>query len=129
MTEPIVFVSHFVIRAGQREAYLRLQREIAAAIEAGKPRTVVFLAHLGGTGSEATITHVFPDAAAMDDHFAGSDARSRAADEVMIPAGWEIYGSPSGPALDTIRQAAASSGVSLTVAPDFVAGYIRSPSA
>jgi quinol monooxygenase YgiN len=126
MADPIVFVSHFAIRDGKLEAYRRLQAEIAAAIEAEKPGTVVYLAHLDPRGTAVTVTHVFPDAAAMDRHFDGSDERSRAADEVMVPAGWEIYGSPSGPALETIRQAAAAGGVALRLAPDYVAGFVRS---
>jgi quinol monooxygenase YgiN len=126
MSDPIVFVSHFTIRDGKLEEYRRLQAEIAAAIEAEKPGTVVYVAHADPLGAEVTVTHVFPDAEAMDRHFDGSDERSRAASEVMLPAGWEIYGSPSGVALETIRQAAAASGVALRLAPDFVAGYVRS---
>jgi hypothetical protein len=126
MSDPIVFVSHFVIRDGKLEAYRRLQNGIAVDIEADKPGTMVYVAHLNPLGTKVTVTHVFPDAEAMDRQFDGSDERSRAAGEVMIPAGWEIYGSPNDAALDTIRQAAAASGVALSLAPDFVAGYVRS---
>jgi quinol monooxygenase YgiN len=125
MSDPIVFVSHFTIRHGKLAAYRRLQAEIADSIEAEKPGTTVYVAHLDPLGTEATVTHVFPDAEAMDRHFDGSDERSGTADEVMVPAGWEIYGSPSGVALATIRQAAATSGVALRLVPDYVAGYIR----
>jgi hypothetical protein len=126
MSDPIVFVSHFTIRDGKLEAYRRLQAEIAAAIEAEKPWTVVYLAHLDPLTMEVTVTHVFPDAEAMDRHFDGSDERSRAAGEVMVAAGWEIYGSPSGAALETIQEAAAASGVALRLVPDYVAGFVRS---
>jgi hypothetical protein len=129
MTHPIVFVSHFRIREGMLEAYVRLQREIAGAIEADKPGTILFVAHLDGSRTSVSITHVFPDADAMDRHFEGSNERSRAASEVMVPTGWEIYGAASPAALDTIRQAAADSGVSLTLAPEYVAGFLRSRSA
>jgi quinol monooxygenase YgiN len=126
MSDPIVFVSHFTIRDGKLEEYRRLQAGIAAAIEAEKPGTMVYVAHLDPPGTAVTVTHVFADADAMDHHFEGSDERSRAASGVMVPAGWEIYGSPSGAALETIRQAAAASGVALGLAPDYVAGYVRS---
>jgi quinol monooxygenase YgiN len=125
MSDPIVFVSHFRIREGKLETYRRLQAQIAGAIEAEKPGTMVYVAHLDPLGPDVTITHVFPDAEAMDRHFEGSDERSRAASEVMAPAGWEIYGSPSGAALEAIRQAAAASGVPLKLGPDYVAGYVR----
>ena len=128
MTDPIVFVSHFKIREGKLEAYRRLQQEIATAIHADKPQTMVFLAYLNAAGTEVTLTHVFPNAAAMDRHFEGSAERSQAAGEVMVPIGWEIHGSPSAAALDTIREAAASAGVPLALAPDLVAGYVRAAS-
>ena len=129
MSKPIVFVSHFTIREGKLEAYRRLQRDIAAAIRADKPRTLVFLAHLNSLATEVTVTHVFPDADAMDHHFEGSEERSRSAAEVMIPSGWEIYGTPSRTALENLRQAAASAGVPLTLAEGYVAGYVRSTAA
>lgn len=129
MAEPIVFISHFRIKAGEWDAYRGLQQQVAAAIEADKPRTMVFLAHSDADGSETTITHVFPDAEAMAHHFEGSDERSRAAAEVMEPTGWEIYGSPGPAALGAIKQAAESSGVALRHVPAFVGGYLRGTSA
>jgi len=126
LTGPIVFVSHFNLRPGKLEDYRRLQLRIAAEIEADKPGTLVFLAHLNDAGTKVTVTHVFPDAEAMDRHFEGSDDRSKSAAEVMTPAGWEIYGSPSEAALENIRLAASASGVPLTLAPKYVAGYVRS---
>jgi hypothetical protein len=125
MSGPIVFVSHFRVRERKLEAYRRLQAEIAVTIEAEKPRTSVFVAHLDALGAEVTVTHVFPDAEAMDHHFEGSEQRSEAAAEVMVPAGWEIYGAPSDAAIATIRQAQAATGASLQLAPQFVAGYVR----
>jgi len=45
------------------------------------------------------------------------------------PAGFEIYGRPSDQALETMQQAAAGSGVSLTVLPEHVGGFQRMQSA
>ena len=125
MTEPIVFVSHFTVRDGALGRYRQLQEEVATSIRSGKPGTAVFVAHLDAAGARVTITHVFPNADAMDAHFEGAEQRSEAAADVMEPAGWEIYGSPSESALDAIRQAAAMSDVWLRLWPTFVAGFVR----
>jgi len=68
---------------------------------------------------------VFADAESMDIHFQGSDERGRAAYEYVDPAGWEFYGRPSQQALETMRQAATSAGVTLSVEPDYLGGFLR----
>ena len=64
----------------------------------------------------------------MDLHFEGSDERSAAVYEFVEPDGFEIYGRPSDEALETMRQAADGSGVSLTVRPEHLGGFLRAPS-
>ena len=61
----------------------------------------------------------------MDHHFEGADERSRAAREFIEPIGWEFYGKPSTEALESMRQAAASAGATLSVQPDYIAGFLR----
>jgi hypothetical protein len=43
----------------------------------------------------------------------------------MEPRGWEIYGTPSDRVLKMMRQEAASAGVSLSVQPDYLTGFLR----
>ena len=43
----------------------------------------------------------------------------------MKPRGWEIYGRPNEGALEAMRQAAPSAGVSLTVLPDHLGVFLR----
>ena len=64
----------------------------------------------------------------MDIHFEGADERSRAAYEFIEPAGWEIFGRPSADTIERLHQGAVSAGVPLTVASDYVAGFLRASS-
>jgi hypothetical protein len=125
VTEPIVFTSHFRVKAGKADAYRQLQYEIANQLQADKPRTLAFLPYLSEDGSRLTVVHVFGDAEAMDLHFQGSDERSDAAYEFLQPDGWEIYGKPSEEVIDSMRQAASAAGVKLSLQPEFVAGFVR----
>lgn len=125
MSEPIAFISHFVVKQGKRDDVERLFQDGAKRLEADKPRTLVFLAYFNETGTQVSFLHVFADAESMDIHFQGSDERGRAAYEYVDPAGWEFYGRPSQQALETMRQAATSAGVTLSVEPDYLGGFLR----
>jgi len=128
MPEPIVFISHFRVRAGKLDALSGLAGEIAEGLRGAKPQTLVYLAFHDEERGVITFIHVFGHADAMDIHFAGADERSRAAFAFMDPAGWEIFGRPSADTIETMHQAAASAGVTLTVASDYVAGFLRASS-
>jgi len=125
MSDPVVFISHFQVKHGALEAAERLNREIADRLEADKPRTLVFLSYMDAARTRVSFLHVFADEESMDRHFEGSDDRSKAALELMIPAGWDVYGQPSRDALANLRQGAAAAGVSLTIQPAFIAGFLR----
>jgi len=125
MSEPIVFISHFSVKEGKLDAYRQLQREVTMLLQAEKPRTLVFLTYVSENGTEMSAIHVFADAESMDLHFQGSDVRGRPAYEFLVPAGWEIYGSPSDDVIETMRRLAESSSVTLTVQHDYVAGFLR----
>jgi hypothetical protein len=125
MSDPIVFLSHFRIKDGQLEFVRRLTSEVAAGLQAEKPRTVLFLTYLDAEGRTISFLHAFADAESMDLHFVGSDERSRTAYEYIEPLGWEVYGKPSSAALETLSQAADSAGVSLASNPDYLAGFLR----
>lgn len=125
MTEPIVFISHFRVKAGQLDALRVFLQEGAAELQAGKPRTVAFLAYIDEAGTQASIVHVFPDADAMDLHFEGAEERSRAAYEFLEPSAWEIYGAPSAAALGLMREGASAAGVTLMVQPGSIGGFLR----
>ena len=125
MSEPIVFISHFRVKAGKLDSLRRLSHVVTKRLEAEKPRTLVFLAYLDDSGESVSFVHVFGDAESMDLHFQGADERSKAAYEFLEPEGWEIYGRPSDAAVETMRQAATTSGVSLTVQGQHMSGFLR----
>jgi hypothetical protein len=129
MTEPIVFISHFRIKEGALDAYRRMHHEAVRALEADKPRTLAFLPYLDEDGTRLTILHLFADAESMDLHFKGAEERSAKAYEVLVPDGWDIYGTPSDQVLDAMRNAAGASGVTLTLQPEYVGGFLRHASA
>ncbi len=125
MAEPIVFISHFRVRPGRLDDVRQMSQAVAARLERQNPRTAVFLLYLDEPAMQLTIVHLFADAESMDLHFEGSDQRSQAAYEFFEPAGWEIYGQPSDAALATMRSDAAVAGVTLAVAAEYVAGFLR----
>ena len=126
MTEPIVFISHFRVKTGALDAYRRLHRDVARALEADKPRTLAFLTYLDPTGTQVTTIHVFADAGSMDLHVEGAEKRSTAAYELIVPEGWEIYGAPSDQAVDSVRKAASASGATVNLQAEYVGGFLRS---
>ena len=125
MSEPVVFISHFGIKEGTLDDLKRLSADVFERLREEKPRTVLFLAYLDEQGSEVSFLHAFPDAESMDLHFEGVNERVAAAYEYLEPRGWEIYGRPNQGALEMMRQSAATAGVSLTVLPDRLGGFLR----
>jgi quinol monooxygenase YgiN len=125
MPEPIVFISHFRIKEGRRQAYEDLAREVTPKLEAEKPSTVVFLTYETEPGDRLSIVHAFADADGMDRHFQGAAERGAAAMEFLEPAGWDIYGQPHPAVLEQMGQLAARANVPLTVESRYVGGFLR----
>ena len=125
MQEPIVFISHFRIKDGSREAYEELAREVTPKLEVEKPSTLVSLTYENEPGDRLSIVHAFADADAMSRHFEGAAERGAAAMQFLEPAGWDIYGQPSPAVLEQMSQLAARANVPLTVEPSYVGGFLR----
>jgi hypothetical protein len=125
VSEPIVFVSHFLVKEGKPARFRDAMRGTAKLLQTEKPRTLAFLFYVDENGRTASSVHVFADAESMDLHFAGVEQRSSAAYEYVVPDGWEIYGRPSETVLEQMRQEAASAGVTLNIQPDYLAGFLR----
>ena len=125
MSEPIVFVSHFSVKEGRLDQVKDLAHAVSADIQASKPQTLVYLSYLDTGQHTISFLHAFADADSMDRHFEGSGDRSRAAYEFIEPRGWEVYGTPTDEALETLRSAATSAGTSLTIQPEYLAGFLR----
>jgi quinol monooxygenase YgiN len=125
MSEPIVFISHLRVKEGKLDSLRQLSAVAMKRLETEKPRTLVFLFYLDDSGDRVSFVHVFADAESMDLHFQGAEERSKAAYEFLQPDGWEIYGRPSDDVIESMRQAAESSGVTLTLQSQYVAGFLR----
>jgi hypothetical protein len=123
--QPIVFISHFAVKPGHADAFRASWSSMIGGLEASKPATTAQLGYFSDDASRLSIVHVFPDAQALSTHFLGSDERSRAAYEHIVPAGWEVYGSPSQEDLEGLRSEAAEAGIALIVEPDSLGGFLR----
>jgi hypothetical protein len=125
MSEPIVFISHFRVRAGKSDGLRRIVEDVTRSLETEKPRTLVYLSYIDAEGANVTFVHAFADAESLDLHFEGAEERSKAAYEFLEPDGWEIYGTPSDAALGMMRRAAEASGVKLRVQQGYLDGFMR----
>src|SRR5207244_33054 len=92
MAGPIVFVSRWRIREGKRAEFEAMYAGSVGFIGSSKPRTALFAAYLDEAGEELRIIHAVPDAAAMTDHFEGSEGSSASVEEMIELLGFEVYG-------------------------------------
>jgi quinol monooxygenase YgiN len=125
MPGPIVFISHNIVKDGKLEGFRDAFAQVARALDAEKPGTLVFLAFAADDGSEVSVVHVFPDADAMGQHLQGVQERMGTAVEFIQTKGYEIYGAPSEPVLEAMRGFADAESVPLRVQSDHVGGYLR----
>jgi hypothetical protein len=125
MSEPIVFVSHHRVKPGKLDELKSLMPEIWATMEVEKPRTLMNLAYLNEHGTEVAFMHAFADIEAMQLHWQGADDRAARAYEYIEPIGFEIYGSAGEQIVDGMRAEATAGGATLTLWPEFVAGFLR----
>ena len=125
MSAPIVFVSHNGVKQGRLEGFRDAFADVARALDAEKPGTVVFLAFANEDGTQVSVVHVFPDAAAMGAHLEGVEERMGVAAGYIETKGYEIYGTPSEPVLEAMRGFANAQGVPLSVRTDHIGGYLR----
>ena len=124
MSKPIVFISHLRIKEGKFDSWKEASPQIAEEIKTDKPGTIVFLAYANEEGTEATVVHIFPDAAGAALHFQGAGERTKRASEWLQAVRWEIYGDPGDEVMEAMKKFAAS-GIAMTVKPHSVGGYIR----
>ena len=125
MSEPIVFISHHRVKPGKAEELKALMAEMWSVMEQEKPRTLMNLAYLNEDGTEVTFMHAFADIEAMQLHWQGAEDRTAQAYQYIEPIGFEIYGSAGEQIVDGMRAEAAGGDATLTLWPEFVAGFLR----
>ena len=128
MAEPIVFISRWRIRQGKRAALEAMFAQSLGFIGSTKPRTALFAAYLDEAGQELRFVHAVPDAAALTDHFEGSEERSASVQDMIELLGFEVYGVAPEAAVDQLRRATGGvPGAELTLLPISMGGYLRAP--
>jgi len=120
-----VFISHHRLKPGKFEELKSLMGEMWATMEVEKPRTLMNLAYRNEEGTEVSFMHAFADIEAMQLHWEGADERGQQAYEFIEPIGFEIYGDAGEQIVEGMRSEAAAGGATLTLWPDFVAGFLR----
>lgn len=126
MSDPIVFVSRNRVKEGMLDDFRTHYRDSVPRTEADKPGTLLQLAYVNEDATEVTIVRVFPSAEALDLQLQGADERSKAAYKSIEPTGVEIYGTPNDYAMEMMKKVAGS-GINVSVNPQFIGGFIRSP--
>ena len=124
MPEPIVLISKHKIKEGKLEELRSFSKEVMPMIEASKPGTVFQGAYVSEDGSEASFVHVFPDAAAFEHHLIGADDRIARSHEFTEPVSMEIFGTPGEKTLQMFIEME-SRGISFTLRPEYLGGFIR----
>jgi uncharacterized protein YjiS (DUF1127 family) len=128
MAEPIVFISRWRLREGKRAELEAMSARAVEFIGASKPKTALFAAYLDEAGEELRIVHAVPDAAALTDHFEGSEERRASVEDMIELLGFEVYGPAPPAAIDQLRRdAAAVPGAELVLLPISIGGYLRAP--
>jgi hypothetical protein len=122
---PIVFISHHRVKPGKLEELKSLMSEMWATMEVGKPRTLMNLAYVNEGRTEVTFMHAFADIEAMQLHWQGADERGELAYQYVEPMGFEIYGDAGEQIVEGMRGEASAGGATLTLVPEFVAGFLR----
>jgi len=124
MTEPILFISHNRVKEGMVEAFKKHYQESIPRTEAAKPETLIQLAYVNDDFSKMDIIRLFHNAEALDLQLQGADERSKITYQFIEPTSVEIYGTPSDFSLEMLKKVAGS-GVTVSVFPQFIGGFMR----
>ena len=124
MGDPIVFISRNRVKDGMKQDFSEHYLGSIPATDANKPGTLVQLAYVNEVNTEVVIVRIFPDAEALDQQLQGADQRSKAAYQFIEPTSIEVYGRPNDYALEMFKKVAGS-GVSVSVQPEYIGGFMR----
>ena len=124
MSNPIVFISTHKIKEGKLDAFKERNKEVASFLKENKPGTVAFLTYLNENETEVSLVHIFPDAESMELHMQGVGERAKDSNELLEFRRHEVYGKPRDKVLQMMKQASGP-GVTVSVRPENIGGYIR----
>jgi hypothetical protein len=126
MTEPFTFIATYTIKEGKLADFKRSWRETVDFVEQNEPRLIAFNAYVNEDGTELGIVQVHPDVDSMEFHMKliREHVEHAFAEFLGRTVGLQIYGAVSDSALETMRQLAGPT--PLTVQPHGVGGFTRS---
>lgn len=124
MSDPIVFISRNRVKEGMLEAFKKHYQESIPRTQAAKPGTLVQVAFINEDGTEVDIIRLFPNAEALDQQLQGADDRSKLTYQFIEPTQVEIYGCPNDYVLEMMNKVAGT-GISVSIKPEFMGGFIR----
>jgi len=130
MAEPLVYIDHSEIRPGGLDEVRKAIPELVGFIEEHEPQLISYAFYIDEQASAMTVVAVHPDSASLELHMeiGGPQFRKLAAfiDLRLI----EVYGEPSGTALNQLRQKVDMLGEDgRIVVHEPQAGFARLPSA
>jgi hypothetical protein len=124
MTEPIIFISRNRLKEGMLDAFKKHYQESIPRTEAAKPETLIQLAYVNDDFSKMDIIRLFRNAEALDLQLQGADERSKITYQFIEPTSVEIYGTPSDFSLEMLKKVAGS-GITVSIFPQFIGGFMR----
>jgi hypothetical protein len=124
MTEPIIFISRNRLKEGMLDAFKKHYQESIPRTEAAKPETLIQLAYVNDDFSKMDIIRLFSNAEALDLQLQGADERSKITYQFIEPTSVEIYGTPTFFSLEMLKKVAGS-GITVSVFPEFIGGFMR----
>jgi len=124
MPEPIVFISRNRIKEDKTDEFRKHYQESIPPIFDGKPSTLVQLGYENDEATEFTVVRVFPNADALDQQIQGADERSKKTYEYIEPTAIEIFGTPNPATLEKMKKLAGS-GITVSIGPSYLGGFIR----
>jgi hypothetical protein len=93
-----------------------------------EPRLIAFNEYVSEDRSEVTVVQVHPDAASLEYHMGviGDRARAAYAQTLEATTAIQVFGTPTASILRMLQQQAGS-GVPLSIYPDHLGGFTRTP--
>jgi hypothetical protein len=126
VSEPFIFIATNRLKEGALEAERQRVPGLVDFIEANEPRLIAFNEYANEEGTEVAVVQVHPDAASFEFHMGVVRERAQRAYAETLDAttGIQVYGTPSDPLLEMLRQQAGS-GVPLSIRPHHLGGFTR----
>jgi hypothetical protein len=126
MSGPFIFIATNRLKPGKLEEERTRVPGLAEFIKANEPRMLAFNEYANDEGNEVEVVQVHPDADSFEFHMGVVRERAERAyaETLEGTTSVQVYGTPSDPVLEMLRQQAGS-GVALSVKPHHLGGFTR----